>query len=252
MIANVAGKPLFFMHIPRTGGISLMQYLDQKFPPTAICPAHEMFEFEQLKQQDKLAGYSLYRGHFGIDLPRLVDSCPSVITFLRRPIARVFSTWRHLRSHAVPFQQESGRLARRIQDMAVAAHSFDFEAFCQFAMEHHGPWFFNSMTVLCTQGRNPASTDTRCPHELLEDAKRLIDELSFVGFTETFNQSVARLQRRLGWLPETIAHANAAPPSQQSTDGKFHSWLADATAVDDQLYEYALKKFRGHHSSADP
>jgi hypothetical protein len=136
--------------------------------------------------------------------------------------------------------------------MAVAAHSFDFEAFCQFAMEHHGPWFFNSTTVLCTQGRDPASTDTRSPHELLEDAKRLIDEFLFIGFTETFNQSVARLQRRVGWLPETIAHANAAPPSQLSTDRKFHSWLADATAVDDQLYEYALKKSHEHNFSADP
>jgi hypothetical protein len=252
MIANLAGKPLFFMHIPRTGGTSLMQYLDQKFAPAAICPAHELFEFEQLKQQHQLVGYSFYRGHFGIDLPRLVDPSPSVITFLRRPIARVFSTWRHLRSHAVPFQQESGRLVRRIQDMAVAAHRFDFEAFCQFAMEHHGPWFFNSMTVLCTQGRNPASTDTRSPHELLEDAKRLIDEFFFVGFTESFNRSVARLQSRFGWRPETIAHANAAPPSQQSTDQKFHAWLADATAVDDQLYEYALKKPHEHNSSADP
>ena len=49
MIANVAAKPLFFMHIPRTGGISLMQYLDQKFPRAAICQVIEMIYVSELK-----------------------------------------------------------------------------------------------------------------------------------------------------------------------------------------------------------
>jgi hypothetical protein len=245
MITDLPANPLFFMHIPRTGGVSLLQYLDQKFPRAAICPAHEMFEFEQLKQQNDLSGYSSYRGHFGIDLPRQIDPNPCVITFLRRPIARVFSIWRHLRSHAVPFQQNTGRLVRRIQDMAGAARSLEFEGFCHFAMEHHGPWFFNSMTVLCTQGRNTAFTDVRSPHDLLEDAKRSIDGFFFVGFTETFNQSVAQMQRRFAWPLETIAHANAAPAAQHDLDGKLVSWLAAVTETDDHLYDYAFRRCGG-------
>ena len=97
-LSPIGEKTLFFLHIPRTGGTSLMHYLDRKFDKPEICPAHEMFEFERLRQQNRLLGYSFYRGHFGINLPRSVDPAGCVITVLRRPIPRLLSTWRHLRA----------------------------------------------------------------------------------------------------------------------------------------------------------
>ena len=146
-------KRLFFLHIPRTGGTSLMQYLDRKFDEDEICPAHEMFEFERLERQSRLLGYSFYRGHFGINLPRSIEPSGCVITFLRRPIPRLLSTWRHLRSQPAPFLGETGGLVQRVQNMTAAAHEFDFERFCYLVMRVQGPWFFNAATALCGNGR---------------------------------------------------------------------------------------------------
>jgi hypothetical protein len=85
--------PLLFLHIARTGGTGLYQYLDRKMAPFGICPAHEIFEFEELERQGRLQGYGFYRGHFGINLPdRLHRQC-RLITFLRSPIERFFSAW---------------------------------------------------------------------------------------------------------------------------------------------------------------
>jgi hypothetical protein len=56
-----ARQALFFLHIARTGGTSLMQFLDRQFPADAICPAHKKPEFAELERQNKLLGYLFYR-----------------------------------------------------------------------------------------------------------------------------------------------------------------------------------------------
>lgn len=247
---NVGSIPteqaLFFLHIPRTGGTSLIDYLDQKIADAAnICPAHEMFQFERLQKEEKLIGYSFYRGHFGINLPRLIDHHGRIITFLRRPIPRLFSTWRHLHSQPVPFVGGSGRMVSRIQSTTAAAHNLDFEHFCYFIMKFQGPWFFNSITALCGHGRGsnlPQQNYLSRPQELLDQAKRSIDEFAFVGFTETFDLSVARLQRLFGWPAEPVSHVNAAPSHPPPAEGRFLRWLKFATRLDDQLYDYALQR----------
>jgi len=144
--------PLFFLHVPRTGGTSLMQYLDKQFKADEICPAHKIFEFEGLREQDSLAGYAFYRGHFGINLPRLLDAGGQTITFLREPVARFFSMWRHLRSRPVPFEGRSGRLIDYTKGIAGAAHQLGFEEFCYAMMAENGPLFLNSMTMLLGHG----------------------------------------------------------------------------------------------------
>lgn len=245
MVALALGekKTLFFLHIPRTGGTSLMQYLDRRFDENEICPAHEMFEFERLQRQNQLSGYAFYRGHFGINLPRLIDPAGWLITFLRRPISRVQSTWRHMRSQPVPFSGEAGGFVQRVQNLTVAAHELDFENFCYYVMRIQGPWFFNAMTALCGRGRGSKVLEASLvgPEEVLREAQRTLDGVAFIGFTETFDKSVEQMQRRFGWAAELIAPVNAAPPSGPPPSGKFLRWLEFATRLDQQLYDYAVQ-----------
>ena len=36
----MANGPLFFLHVPRTGGTSLIEYFDRKMTGTRVCPAN--------------------------------------------------------------------------------------------------------------------------------------------------------------------------------------------------------------------
>lgn len=244
--------PLFFLHLSRTGGTSLMHYLDSKFAPAAVCPAHEMFQFERLADENKLSGYDLYRGHFGIDFPPRVDPAGTVITFLRRPIPRLFSGWRHLRAHAVPFKGESGSVVGVMQATAEAAHRLGFEDFCYNMMRWRGPAFFNASTDILGSGRGrhllQAPPFWATAEHMLAVAKQTIDRLAFVGFHETFAQSVAGLQRQFGWEAEDVLHVNTAPPAEMPQGEKFLAWLRFATRLDDELYEHAWR----HHRDTIP
>jgi hypothetical protein len=246
--SGVARHPLFFMHISRTGGTSLMQFLDRQFSPAEICPAHKHLEFVELEQQNGLLGYSFYRGHFGADLPKRVDPNGRIITFLRRPTTRLFSRWRHLRSHPIPFEGKSGPLVAEHQAVPIAAHQFDFEDFCYAVMKIEGPWFFNSMTALCGSWDISLSNQ----RELLGKAKLAIDSFEFVGFTETLNESVAQLQRQFGWALEPIGRYNAAPELPLPQNEKFLRWLKFAVRLDEELYDYALQTRQTAIASAWP
>jgi hypothetical protein len=68
------GRPLFLMHVPRTGGTSLIESLSNLFRPEEICPAHEIHSFEQLERdRGTLDGYSFYRGYFGLNLSKRIS-----------------------------------------------------------------------------------------------------------------------------------------------------------------------------------
>jgi len=235
---------LFFLHLPRTGGTSLMQFLDRQFPPSQICPAHKVFEFEELERQGRLKGYGFYRGHFGINLPPSLDPCGHIVTFLRRPIPRLFSIWRHLRSRPIPFQGTSGILVNHTQLVAAAAHRLAFDSFCYFLMDSEaGAGIFSSMTRLLGHGSGTDLPDEPILHEMLNRAKSALDRFAFVGFTETFNQSVARLQHRFGWTLEQVPQINSAPLGTLSASRAFEGWLEQATSSDNELYEHALEEW---------
>ncbi len=240
----MADAPLFFLHIPRTGGTSLIEYLDHKMAGTRICPAHEMFEFEQLERRGELRGFDFYRGHFGINLPDMVATSTSLITLLRSPIPRIFSIWRHLRNARPPFAADVSGLTRVAHRNHEAACNLGFRDFCELIAEEQRS-IFNQMTVWLGSGRGwriAAADEPKLDQSLLDRAKCTLDRFSFIGFTETFDDSIELLQRQFGWEVEPLAHQNAAPPWVFPKDNQFLEWLLRAAEFDVELYNYARER----------
>lgn len=240
-------SPLLFLHIPRTGGTSLVSYMDTKFAPEEICPAREWFEFERLDREGRLGGYRFYRGHFGINLPDALAADCTIITFLRSPISRLFSAWRHMRGNSVPplGKEEARSLGTELWTIR-AARRLDFPNFCYFMMRNgHQQGFFNTMTTLLACGRGSDITEGTIWTDrrgCMERAKQAVDRFAFIGFTEIFDESVAGLQRQFAWEIQRIDQTNAAPPCDMRAEENFLDWLRAATSLDQELFDYTLQR----------
>lgn len=247
MTERRAEVPLFFLHLPRTGGTSLISFLDRQFPAHRICPAHEMFEFEALRDAGTLQGYALYRGHFGINLPRLFPDPKRRITWLRNPVERVWSSWKHLRAQAPPFEDSAHlTMVNQIRGDVGLAQALEFEPFCRSILDQGRRSFFNQACVLLGLGRGWEVAARGIPtvdDALLAAAIESADALDFVGFQEHFESSLRRLCETLDWLPETTApHLNASRTEEAPIEPSFRRWLEDVTRFDRALYDHVLAR----------
>jgi len=65
-----ARPPLFFMHIPKTAGMSMRLYLSEQYPVHEICPAARWQGL--LGREPELRSFPLVQGHFRYNLRELV------------------------------------------------------------------------------------------------------------------------------------------------------------------------------------
>jgi hypothetical protein len=239
--------PLVFLHIPRTGGTSLISYLDAQFSKDDICPAHEQFEFERLRDLQALRGYSFYRGHFGINFQSVLSAKGTWFSFLRRPEQRIYSTWKHLRGQPLPFADSSENShVKRIQNDLQKAKSCSFEEFCERILDEGRLSFFNQMTVLLGPGRgwNLSPDFLPVPDEaMLESAKRVLDQLAFVGLNEQFDLSCRMLQMLIGKPSAILPRLNASNEPMDRSSIQNFTRLQELTRFDAALYQHGSSLF---------
>lgn len=242
-------RKVAFLHIPRTGGRALLGMLDGFFPAEAIAPAHEMHEFEALIRTGTLARYDFVRGHFGINLLQLLDRETYSITFLREPVDRVISTWRHLRDAPIPFMEASGnRGVAQIQSVSRLAKELQFDEFCEAIHSQGRLSFFNQQCVLLGRGRGIEFRDGDIPkvdQQLVDVAVGNLDRMSFVGIAEDFDSSARALLKDLALtFRGECPHANASVEAYPKIADKLKEKLVQWTAPDQLLYQIAHERRR--------
>src|SRR5262245_4548215 len=86
---------LYFLHIPKTAGLSVARLLEEEFGQ-GLCPATTL---DDLFTTDPVAlrSAAAFAGHFGVWLPEIVGRGLRTFTLLRDPIARTISHYRHVR-----------------------------------------------------------------------------------------------------------------------------------------------------------
>lgn len=230
-----------FLHIPRTGGTSLISHLDGLFDKSGICPAHEQFEFENIFDAGNLDRFSLYHGHFGINFLQRLSGPVFLFTWLRKPIPRIFSTWKYLRHLPLPFEDVQGlTMVQQIQSDVRLAHSLDFPDFCRAIYNQGRLSFFNQATVLLGLGRGWEVASAGIPKvtdDLLSAAKVNLGRFDYIGFTETFKESV----RELGLFQDQPAQLNSSPEAEFSYGEAFNAFLVHVTRFDEYLYQHASR-----------
>ena len=257
LVPGLPGRALLFLHIEKTAGTSVINYLQTLVPQDEVDPdlfhgaaGHILSPVPADKRR-----YGLIWGHQ--DLPALLRCQPPqrlVLTFLRDPQQRILSLynfWHALRP------EELARDAPHIG--LVAAHSRSLLEFLQ-SPEPEVMDFIDNVYARRLTGiylSHAAAGVQEVPHEMLrEQAMQALDLVDFIGIAEQMAVSLQMLAARLGAPPPAfVPRENALGIMRLDPDGAFRkrraSKLGSAelacldrlTSIDQDIYNVALKRF---------
>jgi hypothetical protein len=252
-VAGVA--PVLFLHIEKTAGSSVMEYLRVQFPPDAVdddpfvgAPGHLFCPVPADKRR-----YALIWGHQ--DLPALLRCQPPqrrVVAFFRDPHARIVSLyhfWRALRPEELERSPpHAGIIAARSRSLLGFLDSEEPEVadFIDNAYARRLAGIYRSHG----QDAGDASLEAA--------AMAGLARVDVVGLVEAMGESLRKLAAAIGGAPPTIVfHENALSTLVLEPGGAFRSVRRQAptaeeraaldrlTVLDRKIYAEAKRRFAG-------
>ncbi|MEM9009991.1 MAG: hypothetical protein AAGE18_02110 [Pseudomonadota bacterium] len=88
---------LAFMHIPKTGGISVERAVAASVPDLNTCPAYYTKEYAGKTFAD-MPDYDFYKGHFDFDFMASIPDDYVKVVVVRRPVDLLLSLYNHIGS----------------------------------------------------------------------------------------------------------------------------------------------------------
>jgi hypothetical protein len=226
--ARLSGRDrcIVFLHIPKTGGVTLRRTLKWKY-------SRILSEETLTKPRDAVARLPLSERanarvvtghlHYGVHeyIPRECD----YITVLREPVARVVSSYNYILGHP-----------KHALHAELAGSSEPLETFLRI-----DPSVDDHQTRMIS-GRGGAELTARSPEPLgrdeLEEAKQNLERFLVVGVTERFDETFILLRRALGWrLPYYVTANVADRPKPLSESAR--ELIRERNQLDLELYRFA-------------
>ena len=99
------GRPIVFLHLPKTAGQSIRVFLGEAFPKRLIFPGQTDAHLALYSRQE-LSQYSIFSGHFSWSLIDCISKDAFVFSVLREPSQRIISFYKFLRREAVRFSTD--------------------------------------------------------------------------------------------------------------------------------------------------
>lgn len=241
-------KTVVFLHIPKTGGTSLHQILVPHFAREEICP--ERFNRLESWKADELARFRFFSGHFD---KRGVGSIPQqkkVVTLLREPRKRILSLYYFWRSHKEKVIERANlhgpRMAKSMRLLEFLRHRADGI-----------PLNTDNVLARTLLGRlavGPNGAYIVPKSEVLERVVEYLEKMEAFGVVDAFEESVRHIVARLGFpVPDTVPHARDSskltdptlePIEREPVTSEIAAELDRLTELDQQVYEYAVTRFR--------
>ena len=228
--------PVVFMHIAKTAGTSLVEYLRNRLPAGSVLSHGDFMDFPQQRiSAQQASGYRLISGHFSYSHVAhfLADSYS--LTFLRDPLSRVLSLYKFLLNKDM---QKRFAVARTAAELPVDDFLTSTRPEVVEMLDNQQTWQLADSYWMAAREQQPPRSNAY----MLELAKAHLQEFSLVGFTDTFAEDFRRVILAMG-LPEP-AHV---PRQLRTADPLQHSQLKASTlatlqqrlALDYELLDFA-------------
>jgi hypothetical protein len=241
-------KKIVFLHIPKTGGTSVHNFLVQQFPKNKVCPDR----FNTLKNHTKteLDKYLYFSGHYDMEGVEHISGDKDVFTFFREPkdtIMSLYYFWKSHKSSAIKNNNLVGpRLAKSM-------------GLLDFIRSNKGPipGNINNYTTRVLIGKmhcGPNGEFSYPKDELFDRAKERIDSLKTFGVMNHYDESYKLVLGQLGFTPpDIIPHSrnskknidpNIEPVTKEEITSEILEGLTDLTEFDQRIYEYAQQRYQ--------
>jgi hypothetical protein len=243
--------PLFFMHIPKTAGMSMRQYLDNQYQADEICPAERWQDLLDLNRD--VGSYRLVRGHFRYNLRHLIAPETRMLVVLREPLRRTVSALRHLgrdpafhRTYDVAKHLTLGEMIRHPHIMALQR---DVQArFLCTSQRAADVTSYLEGARARNQDADAGDQDVPPAFQLAADRLETID---FVGVTEDLGALVAGMAKEMNFHPSAhFPMINENPDRVDPLLGLTEQELdivREHNTIDLRLYDFARTMLNGRN-----
>lgn len=229
----------FFVHMQKTGGISLYMRLRREFGEAGVYPDDSDGDpasvSPQLMLPVLLERWEMRRdrirvvtGHFPLCTTELLDADFATFTILRDPVERTLS---YLRHHRKTTPADANRPVEEIYD--------EPGNFKHFIKDH-----MVKMLSLRTDELLPPAmmTVVDLDRERLETAKAALEGMDTFGLQDDLEEFAQRLERGYGWRLGPPVHENVTPSTE--IPRSFRRRIAEDNRLDMELYEHARELLR--------
>lgn len=255
------GRPVAFLHLEKTAGMSVASFLTARFHPLQIdpdpnrgFPPHVLTPFPP-HIVGKVRRYPLVWGHYDLPSIRRIGGDRFVFTFLREPKARILSLYWYWRSHGPLHLGRDG-----FDQPALAALSLPLAEFLRCddpcIRDHIDNFYVRRLTgrYLTGGAGDTLMTDAEGSLKAALDA---LASLDFVGITEDMDDSMAALGGLLDFDPPAKAprvNVTRRRDGWTTPDGegpydpispRVAAELAKLTRMDEPVYAAACQRLEG-------
>jgi hypothetical protein len=236
---------VIFLHIPKTAGTSFNTALSWQYwgkPSYWIDTLDFQAEgFMQLPLQRR-AKLRLLRGHMEFGLHEMFPQPAVYTTFIREPVARLFSYWQN--------QQNTARHhPEATHSWLEAARTMTFEQYIAFGKDIN----LDNNQVRRISGMNAPFGE--CNRMMLEKARsNMAKYFPVIGLTNRFDESLALMHRALGWKRPLFYSVAKVGENQKNRSDPSESLVKDIrrlNELDAELYTFAQERFENSVKDAN-
>jgi hypothetical protein len=237
LVPDRPGTPrrFFFVHIQKTGGISLYMRMQRQFGREGVYPAPSDGDPDEVAPQlftrillerwrARRDEIRIVTGHFPLCTAELLNADFSFLTVLRDPVERTLS---YLRHHRVTTPKDRDTPLEELYEDAPR-----FKMFIENQM-------VKMLSLDASEMTNGLMTPVDFDRGRLRKAKRALKGLDTFGLQEDLEGFAQELERRYGWDLGPPVHENATRPTP--VPDSFRARIREDNPLDVELYEYARK-----------
>jgi Sulfotransferase family len=234
-MVDTAGRPVFFIHIMKTGGATFRQHVYANYGPGEVYPYRQLDSDMHAANYDvayllglppeRHAGIRAYTGHFPFVTTELLPYELFTCTILRDPVARTISYLKHCK-----------RYHDRHRELTLE-EIYDDEFFFRCFIDNHQSKIF-AMTI---HDKLQSYMDwIDIDEQRLQIAKTNLAKVDLVGVNERYDEFVVQVRERVGWTIDDLPNRRVGE-ERWDVDDRLARRIAEDNAADLELYRYALE-----------